>query len=417
MSRTSAKRKANCVRVCQPFLEQEPMLRDSSWMQALDKVDEIATKVKESLGDAVNFFEDQHRKYVALHEDATLEIKSCQDECARLRRECEAECESMRQASLVESEEILRQAKKGLEEVDMKHAALDLEVRKMEGIYDFQTSKVVLDVGGHTMNTSLQTLTSVPGSLLETMFSGRYPHEPDSATGAFFIDRDGEHFRHVLNFLREPHGFAIHEMPRCQQAELVDEATHYGLRDLMFPYWDAQENGIRLLRNALCLPQVDKTALLDATSQAQSVVVQISSEEVRDEFSGIYVLSDQEVNGAPSWVQQLPPEADREPCLLWFRESKVALIGPSGCSGDNSGHLVARGLNRRTPADLDASWLMDHVSATSKAWNATAPATANLANMQIFLPCQVTVEVLCAVPEDVREMICARALLAGLTLL
>ncbi len=38
--------------------------------------------------------------------------------------------------------------------------------------------------------------------MLAAMFSGRHElqREPD---GSFFIDRDGAHFRHILNFLRD----------------------------------------------------------------------------------------------------------------------------------------------------------------------------------------------------------------------
>jgi hypothetical protein len=34
------------------------------------------------------------------------------------------------------------------------------------------------------------------------MFSGRFALAPDAADGSYFLDRDGTHFRHVLNFLR-----------------------------------------------------------------------------------------------------------------------------------------------------------------------------------------------------------------------
>lgn len=33
------------------------------------------------------------------------------------------------------------------------------------------------------------------------MFSGRFELQPDE-NGRYFIDRDGTHFRHILNFLR-----------------------------------------------------------------------------------------------------------------------------------------------------------------------------------------------------------------------
>jgi len=58
-------------------------------------------------------------------------------------------------------------------------------------------------VGGRTFTTSRTTLTSVRDTFLEVMFSGRHELFPD-ADGAYFIDRDGAHFRHILNYLRDP---------------------------------------------------------------------------------------------------------------------------------------------------------------------------------------------------------------------
>ena len=73
----------------------------------------------------------------------------------------------------------------------------------MEKTYEFQTKKVHLDVGGHKFTTSLATLTSVPDTYLEVMFSGRYPLVAD-LDNTYFIDRSGAHFGHILNFLRDP---------------------------------------------------------------------------------------------------------------------------------------------------------------------------------------------------------------------
>ena len=50
--------------------------------------------------------------------------------------------------------------------------------------------------------TSLLTLTKDPDSMLAAMFSGRHALRQDD-DGSFFIDRDGTHFRYVLNFLRD----------------------------------------------------------------------------------------------------------------------------------------------------------------------------------------------------------------------
>ena len=49
-----------------------------------------------------------------------------------------------------------------------------------------------------------------------------------------FIDRDGTHFRHILNFLRDPEHFAF-DISGAEQFELKREAIYYGLICEMFP--------------------------------------------------------------------------------------------------------------------------------------------------------------------------------------
>jgi uncharacterized lipoprotein NlpE involved in copper resistance len=84
-----------------------------------------------------------------------------------------------------------------------ERAALDAEKAAMEKTYAFQTSQIMLDVGGHKFTTSLPTLTSVPDTYLAALFSGRHPLAPN-ADGAIFIDRNGDHFRHILSYLYDP---------------------------------------------------------------------------------------------------------------------------------------------------------------------------------------------------------------------
>ena len=61
---------------------------------------------------------------------------------------------------------------------------------------------VRLSVGGVHFETSLETLCSDPNSMLAAMFSGRHNVMKDE-DGRYFIDRDGTHFRYILNYLRD----------------------------------------------------------------------------------------------------------------------------------------------------------------------------------------------------------------------
>jgi hypothetical protein len=63
---------------------------------------------------------------------------------------------------------------------------------------------ITLNVGGSIFSTTLQTLLSDPDSMLARMFAN-YPDiglTRDDA-GKIFIDRDGTHFRYILNYLRD----------------------------------------------------------------------------------------------------------------------------------------------------------------------------------------------------------------------
>ena len=92
------------------------------------------------------------------------------------------------------------------------------------------SSTVKLNVGGQHFTTSVQTLTKDPNSMLAAMFSGRFNMKP-SEDGSFFIDRDGTHFRFILNFLRTgkltlPEGATFTK-------ELEEEAEFYQIQGLI----------------------------------------------------------------------------------------------------------------------------------------------------------------------------------------
>ena len=89
---------------------------------------------------------------------------------------------------------------------------------------------VNLNIGGQHFTTSIQTLTKDPDSMLAAMFSGRFELKP-CEDGAFFIDRDGTHFRYILNYLRTgklnlPEGTTFVK-------ELLEEAEFYQIQGMI----------------------------------------------------------------------------------------------------------------------------------------------------------------------------------------
>merc|ERR1719473_1120701 len=95
-------------------------------------------------------------------------------------------------------------------------------------------SIVCLNVGGTYFTTSLETLQGSffgdnASSMLASMFSGRIPAKRDG-NGNFFIDRDGRHFHHILNYLRD--GKFPAALAPAERCELLREASFYNLEAL-----------------------------------------------------------------------------------------------------------------------------------------------------------------------------------------
>ena len=65
--------------------------------------------------------------------------------------------------------------------------------RKLDSVHFKKHIK--LNVGGQIFKTSIATLLKDPDSMLAAMFSERFDVKPDEEDGAYFIDRDGTHFR------------------------------------------------------------------------------------------------------------------------------------------------------------------------------------------------------------------------------
>ena len=100
--------------------------------------------------------------------------------------------------------------------------------KKLEGVHFPDIIK--LNVGGTTYQTTMQTLKKDPNSMLAAMFSGRFALSKDES-GAYFINRDGKLFRHVLNFLRTGQ-LQDGKLPQIRDA-LLTEAKFYQIQSLM----------------------------------------------------------------------------------------------------------------------------------------------------------------------------------------
>jgi hypothetical protein len=84
----------------------------------------------------------------------------------------------------------------------------------------------------------------VPDTFFASLFSGRFALTPDD-DGAYYLDRDGRQFHHILNYLRNPHSSKLNaDLSEGQRGELEEEARFYGLLDRMMPGpYSAQSGG------------------------------------------------------------------------------------------------------------------------------------------------------------------------------
>ena len=131
----------------------------------------------------------------------------------------------------------LQRAVDGLREekanVDRERQQLESQKQVvMENLERFK-GRIKLNVGGTKLETTLSTLTRYPDSMLGTMFSGREGIEvPVDDDGYVFIDRDGTHFRAILNFLRSG---KITFPKDKQECELLKEEMRYYMLEPYIP--------------------------------------------------------------------------------------------------------------------------------------------------------------------------------------
>jgi hypothetical protein len=122
--------------------------------------------------------------------------------------------------------EVAKEKAKGLAEVAEERAEVEVrreelgrEVAAMHKHNEAQEGPVELNIGGYRFETSVQTLRRVPHTFFDAYFNGRYAQDV-CADGSIFVDRDGEHFRHVLEYMRDGH-LSVAEAGSCPSVSLL----------------------------------------------------------------------------------------------------------------------------------------------------------------------------------------------------
>jgi hypothetical protein len=77
----------------------------------------------------------------------------------------------------------------------------------MHRFKEAQEDHVELNIGGYRFQTSVPTLRRVPHTFFDAYFSGRYSQDV-CKDGSIFVDRNGEHVGHILEYMRDVCGGA-----------------------------------------------------------------------------------------------------------------------------------------------------------------------------------------------------------------
>merc|ERR1719238_2150995 len=119
------------------------------------------------------------------------------------------------------------------EKFRQEYGLFEAERQRLQQPHLAAEATVDLNVGGTVFETSRSTLVQQSGSFLEAILSGRHQISRDRS-GRVFINRDPEHFRTILNFLRNPQ---TPPMPQdsAESDALMREASYYGVHFFPFP--------------------------------------------------------------------------------------------------------------------------------------------------------------------------------------
>jgi hypothetical protein len=132
-------------------------------------------------------------------EGVLTKVRGVLEEAEQQRTQGLAEVAEVRAKGLAE---VIEERDKGLAEVDARRAELQREIAAMQTQQAVHEGRVELNIGGFRFETSVQTLRRVPHTFFDAYFSGRYAQDV-CADGSVFVDRDGEHFGHILEYMRD----------------------------------------------------------------------------------------------------------------------------------------------------------------------------------------------------------------------
>jgi len=92
---------------------------------------------------------------------------------------------------------------------------------------------IKLNIGGNIYITSKETLTNIENSFFHIMLSEKFNNKPNEK-GEYFIDRNGNNFNIILDYLRgEDVKDIVDELSRANKQRLKEDIKYYGLEPML----------------------------------------------------------------------------------------------------------------------------------------------------------------------------------------
>ena len=107
----------------------------------------------------------------------------------------------------------------------------------------------------------------IPGSMLQAMFSGRFDTKPGE-DGSYFIDRDGTHFRYILNYLRNGQLIVPKEEMLRIREELLAEAEFYQVEGIIE---QLKAKAISMFKDSMILSSDQRETLVNWLKESQAI--------------------------------------------------------------------------------------------------------------------------------------------------
>lgn len=225
---------------------------------------DLTEEAKKSLGDLLDSYQ---KRESALQKEVSISSKV-------LLEKTESEAKGLLEAAKAKCLQIYEE-KRSWEE----------EKKNFTRTYHFENNEIKLDIGGQHFTTTLTTLRRFPDTMIGAMFSGRHDLKKNEA-GAFFIDRDWTHFRHILNFLRSPERFQLN-LEYGFAKELEIEAEYYGLAGRMFGLSHTEQD--RMIKHSPTISVKDRMFILSPANPVQDRMFKLSPVPVKEvQFDSLY---------------------------------------------------------------------------------------------------------------------------------